>query len=238
MWWRHLHHQLFKPMSAAFTVAWTLLFGLQLPHPIRYGSVLEPIIQHPSPFKRVSPSHWLYHNYWQTMGNSKPVFLKLNSKGLVFLNIHSILSLSRTVLHPFANSLLLWKVIQKYGYIQGEGVLLESLSSVWEYHCSDSDKVAAILLLQLCSHPQNGTSQLEWTKVHRWVGEGRVWVLTRVEVKTSAQARCTHTAPLNPALSKKQKKKQQKNKQNKNSPSFHSFAWSSLRIHNHPSVQS
>lgn len=26
---------------------------------------------------------------------------------------------------------------------------------------------------KLCSHPRNGTSQLEWTKVHRWVGEGQ-----------------------------------------------------------------
>lgn len=105
-------------------------------------------------------------------------------------------------------------------YRRREKTCFSSLSSVWEYLFSHFVDVVAILLLYLCSHPQNGTSQLEWTKVHRWVGEGRVWVLMRVEVKTSARTRCTHVAlsvpsrVLQPCTPFSTKNKKQ-------SPSFH-----------------
>lgn len=85
---------------------------------------------------------------------------------------------------------------------------------------------------QLCSHPQNGTSQLEWTKVHRWVGEGRVWVLVRVEERrhrplASLQGLCS------PALHLKRKKEKKIKTEKAQLSCLHSIGWSSLRIQDH-----
>lgn len=118
--------------------------------------------------------------------------------------------------------------------------LLESLVSVlgifffFQWLCQSRSNPPVVIVLP---SPKKGTSQLEWTKVHRCVGEGRVWVLVRVEVKTSARSRCTRIAlpvpsrvllPCTP-FSVSQR------------PSLILMPllrfWSCFRLHNHPEVQ-
>ncbi len=70
----------------------------RLQHPFWYvanSQVFKPRVQHLTPSPCGFPSHpRLFQGYWQTEGNSQWVYLKLYSKRLVFLNIHSIESMS------------------------------------------------------------------------------------------------------------------------------------------------
>lgn len=116
---------------------------------------------------------WLLQGYWKSTGIQSFAIQKKKKKfSWTFIYIVTV-NFPSSICKSFF--LFTWKGNTKIWLCTGGGRRLHfsSLSVRFGNFFSPTSESEPSSCCKLCSHPQNGTSQLEWTKVHRWVGEGQ-----------------------------------------------------------------
>lgn len=136
----------------------------------QYRSV--PLAQRPMPQTIFVSCPDYFRGTGKAQGSSLSQFKKKKKFSWTFIYIVTV-NFPSSICESFF--LFTWKGNTKIWLCTGGGRRLHfsSLSVRFGNFFSPTSESEPSSCCKLCSHPQNGTSQLEWTKVHRWVGEGQ-----------------------------------------------------------------